>query len=216
MAYCKSCGAYIPDGQTKCLAWGYGEEPGHKEQPNNSGSAFAYRDQNAELKERLERQREAQKEAQRRLAEQEYARRRQQEQSRQWAEKEFARRQAEKEEQERRAAENLNRTRPAESAYSTGRYTQSASGNKILAALSYLGILCLLPFFLTENDAFARFRAQHGLRLLLFGLAGTVIGSIIGLGWLVTVANFYFIYKGMSNAMNGRMEPLPWIGTIGK
>ena len=25
MAYCKSCGAYIPDGQTACLACGYDE-----------------------------------------------------------------------------------------------------------------------------------------------------------------------------------------------
>ena len=26
MPYCKSCGAYIPDGQSKCLACGYDEE----------------------------------------------------------------------------------------------------------------------------------------------------------------------------------------------
>ena len=25
MAYCKSCGAYIPDGQTACLACGYND-----------------------------------------------------------------------------------------------------------------------------------------------------------------------------------------------
>ena len=38
MAYCKSCGAYIPDGQTVCLACGYDENAGKQD---HSGSAAA-------------------------------------------------------------------------------------------------------------------------------------------------------------------------------
>ena len=38
MAYCKSCGAYIPDGQTACLACGYDETA---QQSKSSGSAAA-------------------------------------------------------------------------------------------------------------------------------------------------------------------------------
>ena len=38
MAYCKSCGAYIPDGQTVCLACGYDE---NAVKQDHSGSAAA-------------------------------------------------------------------------------------------------------------------------------------------------------------------------------
>ena len=31
MAYCDKCGAYIPDGQTKCLACGYDEAAEEKQ-----------------------------------------------------------------------------------------------------------------------------------------------------------------------------------------
>ena len=43
MAYCKSCGAYIPDGQTVCLACGYDEAA-----EQNAGNAAAAREQENE------------------------------------------------------------------------------------------------------------------------------------------------------------------------
>ena len=226
MAYCKSCGAYIPDGQTKCLACGYDEAAQAAQEQarpdNTSGqtdgaaagayqNAFAYRDNHEDLKHRLEEQRRAQQEAQRRLAEQEYARRKKQEEDRRWAQQEYERRQEEKRRQEQ---ENANRFAQDAARY-TYRSQTSAQPNKMLAALSYLGVLCILPYLFTENDSFAKFHAGQGVRLLIFGLVGTVVGSIIGLGWLFTLASLYFVYKGMSNALNGKMEPLPWIGTIG-
>ena len=38
MAYCRNCGAYVPDGQNKCLACGF-EEPGQAEKKPENGSA---------------------------------------------------------------------------------------------------------------------------------------------------------------------------------
>ena len=56
MAYCMSCGAYIPDGQTKCLACGYDEAAKGREQKKKSDS-YAYDVQDENLKEKLEQQR---------------------------------------------------------------------------------------------------------------------------------------------------------------
>ena len=151
MAYCKSCGAYIPDGQTKCLACGYDEAAQAAQEQarpdNTSGqtdgaaagayqNAFAYRDNHEDLKHRLEEQRRAQQEAQRRLAEQEYARRKKQEEDRRWAQQEYERRQEEKRRQEQ---ENANRFAQDAARY-TYRSQTSAQPNKMLAALSYLGL----------------------------------------------------------------------------
>ena len=100
MAYCKSCGAYIPDGQTACLACGYNENTEQKKtSAASSGAAAAanaaqrsstsantgkekYRQVDSDfLKQQLDEQR-----------------RRQQENSRKWAETEYAQRQKAKEE----------------------------------------------------------------------------------------------------------------------
>ena len=56
MAYCKECGAYIPDGQEICLACGY--DPNKKKTEKGKGG-FAYEFDSAALKEELEKQRKA-------------------------------------------------------------------------------------------------------------------------------------------------------------
>ena len=202
MAYCKQCGAYIPDGLTACLACGYDENLAEKEQ------AAAQRKSASELmREKLEEQRKARQEENRRWAEQEQQRRQRQEQSRQWAEEEFARRQAER----RQTAQSY--------AYRTTRNhaenTKSTEPNKLFAALSYLSFLFVLPYIVTPNDSFAKFHAKQGMKLFLFTLVADTVGALTGFGWVLTLLRFYFIYKGMMNAFNGIEEPLPWIGNIG-
>lgn len=219
MAYCKNCGAYIPDGQSKCLACGYDENP----EPVNSGSsaaaaqdingAFNYRDTHDDLKARLEEQRKAQQEAQRRLAEQEYARRQKQEEDRRWAQEEYARRQEERQRQAREEQER--REREAAERRSAPQFGAGSQNSRVLGALSYLGVLCVLPFLFGNGDSNAQFHGKQGIRLLVFSVLADVL-SVIPFGFVFTLARLYFIYKGISNALNGRNEPLPWIGTIGE
>lgn len=209
MAYCKQCGAYIPDGLTACLACGFDETAaGGSAARTESGTGYGT--SNDELREKLERQRAEQKERNRQWAEQERERRQKQQQSRQWAEEEFARRQAEREKQ---AESYVNRSS------STASYSGDNSvgeGNKALAALSYLSILFALPYVFTPNDQYARFHAKQGLKLFVFGILADILGGITGFGWVVTLLRLYMIYKGMSNALNGKKEPLPYIGNIGE
>ncbi len=200
MAYCKKCGAYIPDGQSRCLACGYDEtaEAKKAEKKTNRSEGHAYAFDNEELKAQLEKQRQAQKER-----------------SRKWAEEEQARRQAQKAQQEqqaRRQAQKAERYVNRGSTADTGRQRPTAVNNKVWAALSYLSVLFILPYLLCPDDGFARFHAKQGLVLFVFGVLADIVGAIIPIGWVFTLFRIFCIYKGMTNASAGREEPLPYIG----
>ena len=215
MAYCLKCGAYIPDGKTVCLACGYNpaDEQKPKAEPRKrpGSAAYQYSSHNEELRRRLEEQRKRTQEQNRQWAEQEKerrdeeaaraeARRLQQEKDRQWAREEYERR---REEQRSRNYEDSDVS------------AESGSGNRALAAISYLSVLFAIPYIFAPNDEYAKFHAKQGLKLFLFGIAADILGGIIGLGWIATLARLYLIYKGMTNALNGKKERLPYIGTLG-
>ena len=235
MAYCKSCGAYIPDGLSACLACGYDEASEQAASAVKKQSSPKEK-QNDDVREVMDRHRRLQQEKNRQWAEKEKERRDRQKENRRWAQEEYAKRQAEREveaeqrrrdeEQRRREAEQRRREaerQRAEQRRSTagsGAQTSpgaavSAGGNRALAAASYLGVLFALPFFFTPDDAFAKFHARQGLKLFLFTLVTRILKYITPFGWIFTLIHLYFIYKGASNALNGKKEPLPYIGTIG-
>ena len=207
MVFCDKCGAYIPDGQTKCLACGYEKgEYGQKEQrnaeaasacqtveePSEKDSGKYYSFSNDELRERLEQQRK-----------------KQQEQSRKWAEQEKARRQTAASAAERRnktAEDTEEKIRAAVGAFS--------KNSKWLSALSYVGILFALPFLLARDDSFAIYHAKQGAVLFLYGILSRVLGFIPLVGTVLKLFFWYCIYKGMSNSINGIKEPLPYIGQM--
>lgn len=199
MAYCKRCGAYIPDGLSACLACGYDEAAEAKKD-----SAFAYeREQNEDFRLKYEEER-----------------RRRQEENRQWAEQERQRRQ--EEEERRQAEERARREAEQQSRARTYAYRAAAAGtsgqskNRVLAALSYLSILWILPRFFCREDAFARYHARQGLTLFIFSILCDTLGAAIPFGWVLSLFRIYCIYKGMTNALNDKMEPLPYIGQFGE
>jgi uncharacterized membrane protein len=228
MAYCKSCGAYIPDGLSACLACGYDEASEQAASAVKKQSSPKEK-QNDDVREVMDRHRRLQQEKNRQWAEKEKERRDRQKENRRWAQEEYAKRQAEREvEAEQRRRDEEQRRREAErqraehrrSTAGSGAQTSpgaavSAGGNRALAAASYLGVLFALPFFFTPDDAFAKFHARQGLKLFLFTLVTRILKYITPFGWIFTLIHLYFIYKGASNALNGKKEPLPYIGTIG-
>ena len=205
MAYCKSCGAYIPDGQTVCLACGF--DPAGEEKAAAAAAARApeqkksgqqkYKQFDSEfLRQQLDEQRK-----------------RQQENSRKWAETEYAQRQRVKEEQERNFTNISGRSR---SNYSdtVRSAASSADTSKLFAGLSYFSFLFVLPYLFKSDDKFATYHAKQGLNLFVAGIIGDIAGSFLGLGWMVTLARLYMIFKGVGNAVNGKKEPLPYIGNM--
>ena len=203
MAYCKNCGAYVPDGHTKCLACGLDQnEDKNKEYGTGADAQTDPRQSNSQKQEELRRRMEEQ-------------RKKQQEDSRRWAEAERQRRQREQEEEARRReaeAEKQNQSWSQPAAEPVR--PKGAQSNKLLAALSYLSVLFILPFIFCKDDKYAMFHARQGAILFAITAVGEVLGSAFGLGWIVTLMHLYWIYKGMTNANNGRMEPLPYIGNL--
>ena len=201
MAYCEQCGAYIPDGQTKCLACGYDESEKPK---GNTAAAYAekkdYSGSAAFDSEKLRRQLEEQREKQK-------------ENSRRWAEAERARR-----EQQERSAASARSTPHNEADYAPGKRStgvyETNETSRWMGMLSYIWGLWLLPMIFRRDDAFAMYHAKQGLILSVVSAIASVAGSIIGLGWVVTVARLYMIFKGINTAKEGRVEPLPYIGNI--
>ena len=201
MAYCKSCGAYIPDGQTVCLACGYDENAAKQ---NHSGSAAAkakapenknttrsggnekYRQVDSDfLKQQLEEQRK-----------------RQQANSRKWAETEYAQRQKAKEEQTRTFTSTSSRS--GSDVYRTVRSAvESDDAGKVMAGLSYFSVLFLLPYLFRDKDKFATYHAKQGMNLFAAGIVADIVGKILGIGWFVWIARLYMIFKGVSNVAKG-------------
>ncbi len=201
MAYCEKCGAYIPDGQSKCLACGYDEA--------EEKTAYAYQQQED------------------RRAQAEERHRQRQEEDRKWAQSEQRRRQTEEEfkrrrkEAEEKAESFLNRS-STDSRQQTpnggfrvtteNSFASSKGHSKVLAAMSYLSILFLIPLIFAQDDEFAKFHAKQGARLFICNAIGTVLGSIFPVGWVINLLLLYLMVVGIKNALSGKWEALPYIG----
>ena len=111
---------------------------------------------------------------------------------------------------------------------STAEYDQAdINSNKVMAILSYIGILVLIPIFAAKNSKFARFHANQGLVLCVCGCAVWLVVSILTsilawrLYWLISIISFVLwvvllilAIIGVINAANGKAKQLPVIGNI--
>ncbi len=99
--------------------------------------------------------------------------------------------------------------------------------NKVMAVLSYIGILVLIPIFAAKGSKFAKFHANQGLVLLLANLAYGVVTGLLGwlLGLIPVVGTFFptvfgvlslvflaGMILGIYNAVKGNAKELPFIG----
>lgn len=221
MAYCEKCGAYIPDGQSKCLACGFGPA---EEEKRAAQAAQQQENQRAQAEQRRRERQEINK----KWAESEQRRRERQEASKKWAEneqhrrnmEELERRRKEAEEKAKKEAEQKNKAGDwQKSEYGSFRFTDgndrsrtSAGHNKLLAALSYVNILFLIPLLFVQDDEFAKFHAKQGARLFVCYAIARVLGAIFSIGWLVNILLVIMMILGIKNALNDKWEPLPYIG----
>ena len=206
MAYCDKCGAYIPDGQSKCLACGYDSA---EEEKYAAQAARQQEDQRAQAEQRRRERQELNK----KWAESEQQHRRNME--------ELERRRKEAEEKARREAEQKKADEWHQTEYGSFRFTDandrsktSAGHNKLLAALSYVSILFLVPLLFAQDDEFAKFHAKQGARLFVCNAIGSILGSVFSIGWVVNLLLLYLMVVGIRNALNDKWEALPYIGKI--
>ena len=74
--------------------------------------------------------------------------------------------------------------------------------NKILALLSYLGVLVLVPLFGKKDSPFVQFHAKQGLVLLI----GWVISWFPVFGWIIGIIVFVLSIIGILNVFNGEKK----------
>ena len=82
--------------------------------------------------------------------------------------------------------------------------------NKVLALLSYLGILVLVPLLGKKDSPFVQFHAKQGLIILI----GWVLSWFPVLGWLVGLVAFVLSVMGILNVINGEKVKLPIVGDL--
>lgn len=87
--------------------------------------------------------------------------------------------------------------------------------NKTMAGLAY--IIFFLPLVACPDSAFGKFHANQALILLILGLGGSIVLSIIPiLGWILLPVLSIFVLVlgiiGLVNGLGGKAKELPLIG----
>ena len=87
--------------------------------------------------------------------------------------------------------------------------------NKVMAVLSYLGILVLIPIFAAKDSPFARFHANQGLILFIASVIVETVANFTS-DWvgLLTLALVVMRIIGIVWAIQGKAKELPVVGSI--
>ena len=229
MAYCKKCGAYIPIDETACPACGY--DPEEEARQAREAEEAQKRAEEAERKRKekeaawAERERQREEEERRRAEE-----RRKQGYSYGAAQAQYTSQHSGQSSayQSQQTSQHTGQTwtppwtqQQASSQQSQAHYNdlrdqaKESVANQKLSVLSYLGPLLFIPMFTRSNDDFARYHSNQGLVLFLTNAALSVVAG--GSGLLAAAGSCFSIYcmfKGISNVLKGKKEPLPLIGGI--
>ena len=93
--------------------------------------------------------------------------------------------------------------------------------DKVIAALSYIWLLFLVPLLLKKKNEFCFFHAKQGMVLFIFSLAVLILGAIPILGWLIITPLGWIIVGvlsllGFINALQGKKWEMPYIGRYAK
>lgn len=90
------------------------------------------------------------------------------------------------------------------------------SGDNVIAILSYIGILFLIPMLAAKDNEFAQYHAKQGLVLFIAEIATALIAWIPILGWIIGLIAWItwliLAITGITNVLGGKKKPLPLIG----
>lgn len=86
--------------------------------------------------------------------------------------------------------------------------------NKIFAALSYLGILFLIPLLAKKESPFAQAHAKQGLVVCIIEVVGWVIFWIPFVGWILAVVVYAVALVALIQALMGKYWRIPGIANL--
>src|SRR3989339_1092032 len=98
--------------------------------------------------------------------------------------------------------------------------TNDIEENKVIAAIGYLGILCLIPLLAKKNSAFAQHHGKQGLVILIAWIILWVVNVIPVFGQIVwalgSIGLLILVLLGIINALNGNIWEMPVLGQYAK
>jgi fumarate reductase subunit D len=88
------------------------------------------------------------------------------------------------------------------------------NGGTLLAAISYLGILCIIPFIIGSRNDFTMFHARQGMVLFIWEFVALSLMIIPILGqiafFISSIICFVFSIMGIYNALMGNYWKVPF------
>ena len=88
--------------------------------------------------------------------------------------------------------------------------------NKVVAALSYLWILFLVPLLSKKESAFAQFHAKQGLVLCVVWVIGSFFFWFPVIGWLAALLVFVVNIMALIKAFSGEAWKIPVVYDLSK
>ncbi|MDA1038139.1 MAG: hypothetical protein O2877_00440 [bacterium] len=88
--------------------------------------------------------------------------------------------------------------------------------NKLISAIGYLGILCLIPLLLKKDSKYAQYNGKQGLVItiawviLWIGNIVPFLGQIIW--FLGSIALLILVVIGIMNSLQGNVWEMPYLG----
>ena len=99
---------------------------------------------------------------------------------------------------------------------SSGKRSQEQD-ERVIAALSYIWVLVLIPLLTKKDNEYCQFHAKQGLLLFIGSFVVMVLGMIPILGWLIILplgwlAILILSILGIINALQGKKWEMPYLG----
>jgi uncharacterized membrane protein len=84
--------------------------------------------------------------------------------------------------------------------------------NKLIAALGYVGILCLIPLLAKKDSKFAQEHGKQGLVMLIVWVIGSFVFWFPIIGWLMALAVLVINIIAFVKALMGEFWEVPVVG----
>lgn len=95
--------------------------------------------------------------------------------------------------------------------------TSDAHRHRLLAAMCYLWILCVVPLITNEESPYVRFHAKQGVVLALAWLVLWIVGVIPLIGWIIFFAGSIILLvinvAAIIRAWYGQEWKLPYLAS---
>jgi len=86
--------------------------------------------------------------------------------------------------------------------------------NKLIAALSYIGILFLVPLLVKKDSKFCAEHAKQGLVLFIAWIVGSFVFWFPIIGWLLGLGLLMMNLMALVKALSGEFWEIPVIGPL--